>query len=174
MLFVIFFRCWSLRQIVTLVFLQICEKSWLILFNYRVNTARATPTWMGRGSTRRRLSSPSCYWPSCLSNSTSRFLTLGYLSCGTISFQIPPSLYYTPPFEQAAILANPATNTPSLYVQFTVVFIHNCIDHTAAAGWEGTTASVGRKTWKPRSCCRLCSDCKLGATSNLSAMPASK
>merc|ERR1719356_603288 len=49
----------------------------------RVNMARATLTWMGRASTR-------------------RFLTLGYLSCGTISFQIPPSLYYTPPFEQAA------------------------------------------------------------------------
>ena len=146
MLFVIFFRCWSLRQIVTLVFLQICEKSWPILFNYRVNTARATPTWMGRGSTRRRLSSPSCYWPSCLSNSTSRFPTLGYLSCGTISFQIPPPLYYTPPSEPAAILANPATNssTPSLYDQFTVVFIHNRIDHTAA-GWERRTASVGRK-----------------------------
>ena len=142
MLFVIFFRCWSLRQIVTLVFLQICEKSWLILFNYRVNTARATPIWMGRGSTRRRLSSPSCYWPSCLSNSTSRFLTLCYLSRGTISFQNPPPVYYTPPSEQAAILANPATNTP--LCTFTVVFIHNRIDHTAA-GWEGTTASVGKK-----------------------------
>merc|ERR1712013_14410 len=82
----------------------------------RVNTARATLTWRGRGSTRRRLSPPFCYWPSCLSNSTSRFLTLGYLSCGTIWFQIPPPVYYTPPSEQAAILANPATNTLSLYV----------------------------------------------------------
>ena len=153
-----------------------CEESWLVLFicAYRVNTARATLTWRGRGSTRRRLSPPFCYWPSCLSNSTSRFLTLGYLSCGTIWFQIPPPVYYTPPIEPAAILANPATNTPSLYVQFTVVFIHNRIDHTAAAGWEGTTASVGRKTRKPRSCCRLCSDCQPGPTSNLSAMPVSK
>merc|ERR1719445_2036755 len=100
----------------------------------RVNTARATLTWMGRGSTRKRLSPPSCYWPSCLSNSTSRFSTLGYLSCGTISFQMPPPAYYTPQLKTAAILANPATNTPSLYVQFTVVFIHNRIDHPAAAG----------------------------------------
>ena len=156
----------------------ICLSSNLCLILFicacRVNTARATPTWMGRASTRRRLSSPSCYWPSCLSNSTSRFPTLGYLSCGTISFQILPRVYYTPPFEQAAIQANPATNTPSLYVQFTVVFIHHRIDHTAAVGWERTMASVGGKTRKPRSCCRLCSDCQPGPTSNLSAMPASK
>merc|ERR1719220_2972918 len=72
----------------------------------RVNTARATLTWRGRGSTRRRLSPPSCYWPSCLTNSTRRFLRLGYLSYGTISFQIPPPVYYTPPLEIAAILAN--------------------------------------------------------------------
>ena len=89
---------------------------------------------------------------------------------------VAPPLYYSPPSEQAAILANPATNQHPLFVRS----VHSCFypppHRPHGRCWLRTNNGLRckKKTWKPRSCCRLCSDCQPGATSNLSAMPASK